>query len=195
MPITTEGAWDAFHTQLEHFILKHTRDQVIAEDILQDTFLKMHAHIDTLKDEKKLQSWLYQIARHTIYDYYRSQVHPLTLPEKFDLPEEPTLEDVEQTLLPALKEMVDHLPEPYREAIILTEYNGLTQKELAARLNLSLSGAKSRVQRARARLKQMLLECCHFEFDRRGKIINYYPRDDCCLTCCQIDNYREKEAV
>ena len=195
MPITTERAWDNFHTQIEHFILKHTRDVATAEDILQDTFLKMHTHIDTLKDEKKLQSWLYQIARHTIYDYYRYQTHPLTLPEGFDLPEEPTLEDVEQTLLPAIKEMVDHLPEPYREAIILTEYDGLTQKELAARLNLSLSGAKSRVQRGRAKLKQMLLECCHFEFDRRGKIIDYYPRNDCCFTCCQIDNYQEKEAV
>jgi len=195
MPVTTERAWDTFHTQIEHFILKHTRDETIAEDILQETFLKMHAHIDTLKDEKKLQSWLYQIARHTIYDYYRSQAHTLTLPEKFDMPEEPTLEDVEQTLLPAIKEMVDRLPEPYREAIILTEYEGLTQKELAARLNLSLSGAKSRVQRAREKLKQMLLECCHFVFDRRGKIIDYYPRHDCCLTCCQIDDYREREAV
>lgn len=194
MSITTERVWDAFHAQIEHFILKHTRDKTTAEDILQDTFLKMHARIDTLKDEQKLQSWLYQIARHTIYDYYRSQARTLTLPEGFDLPEEPALEDVEQTLLPAIREMVDCLPEPYREAIILTEYNGLTQKELATRLNLSFSGAKSRVQRGRAKLRQMLLECCHFEFDRRGKIIDYYPRNDCCSACCRLDD-REREAI
>lgn len=194
MSITTERAWDAFHAQIEHFILKHTRDKTAAEDILQDTFLKMHARINTLKDEQKLQSWLYQIARHTIYDYYRSQAHTLALPEGFDLPEEPALEDVEQTLLPAIKAMVDCLPEPYREAIILTEYNGLTQKELATRLNLSFSGAKSRVQRGRAKLRQMLLECCHFEFDRRGKIIDYYPRNDCCSACCRLDD-REREAI
>lgn len=194
MSITTERAWDAFHAQIEHFILKHTHDKTAAEDILQDTFLKMHARINTLKDEQKLQSWLYQIARHTIYDYYRSQTHTLALPEGFDLPEEPALEDVEQSLVPAIKAMVDCLPEPYREAIILTEYNGLTQKELAARLNLSLSGAKSRVQRGRAKLRQMLLECCHFEFDRRGKIIDYYPRNDCCSACCQLDD-REREAI
>lgn len=185
MSITTERVWDAFHTQIEHFILKHTRDKTAAEDILQDTFLKMHARINTLKDEQKLQSWLYQIARHTIYDYYRSQTHTLALPEGFDLPEEPMSEDVEQTLLPAIKAMVDCLPEPYREAIILTEYHGLTQKELATRLNLSFSGAKSRVQRGRAKLRQMLLECCHFEFDRRGNIIDYYPRNDCCVMCCE----------
>jgi RNA polymerase sigma-70 factor (ECF subfamily) len=194
MPITTERAWDAFHAQIEHFILKHTRDQAIAEDILQDTFLKMHMHINALKDEQRLQSWLYQIARHTIYDYYRTEARILTLPEGFDLPEEPALEDVEQTLLPAIREMVDCLPELYREAILLTEYDGLTQKELAARRNLSLSGAKSRVQRGRAMLKQMLLECCHFEFDRRGKIIDYYPKNDCCLTCCRLDD-REREVI
>jgi RNA polymerase sigma-70 factor, ECF subfamily len=194
MPITTERAWDAFHAQIEHFILKHTHDKAIAEDILQDTFLKMHTHINALKDEQKLQSWLYQIARHTIYDYYRTETRTLTLPEGFDLPEEPGLEDVEQTLLLAIREMVDCLPEPYREAILLTEYDGLAQKELAARRNLSLSGAKSRVQRGRAMLKQMLLECCHFEFDRRGKIIDYYPRNDCCLTCCRLDDW-EREAI
>ena len=57
---------------------------------------------------------------------------------------------------------------------------------LAERLGLSLSGAKSRVQRAREKLKQQLLECCHFELDRRGHIIDYQPRCQCCETaaCC-----------
>src|SRR5579863_2588717 len=112
MPITTERAWDTFHTQMKHFILQHTHDESVAEDILQDTFLKMHTHIETLKDEKKLQSWLYQIARHTIYDYHNAYRRTVALPETFDLPEEPTQEDVEQTLLPCVKEMVDRLPEP-----------------------------------------------------------------------------------
>lgn len=183
MPITTERAWDTFHAPIKHFILNHTHDESLTEDLLQDVFLKMHTHIDTLKDETKLQSWLYQIARHTIYDHYRSQKSMATLPESFDLPEEPTQEDIVQTLLPCLKEMVNSLPDPYREAIILTEYEGLSQKELAEHLHLSFSGAKSRVQRAREKLKQMLLECCHFVLDRRGKIIGYHPRRECCLAC------------
>jgi RNA polymerase sigma-70 factor (ECF subfamily) len=181
--ITTERAWDTFHTQINSFILKHTHNEAIAEDILQDVFLKMHTHIEALKDEKKLQSWLYQITRHAIYDYYRSQRMTVALPDTFDLPEEPTQDDVEQTLLPCVKDMIDRLPDPYREAIILTEYQGLTQRELAERLHLSFSGAKSRVQRAREKLKQMLLACCHFVLDRRGKIIDYHPRSECCLTC------------
>jgi RNA polymerase sigma-70 factor (ECF subfamily) len=192
MAITTERAWDAFHSGIEQFIFKHTRDESATEDILQDVFLKMHMHITALRDEKKLQSWLYQIARHAIYDYYRDQKRLVALPDTLDLPEDPMLEsedpvleeDVEQTLLPYLKYLVDRLPEPYREAIILTEYRGLTRRELAEYLNISISGAKSRVQRAREKLKQMLLDCCHFVLDRRGKVIEYFPRDTCCADIC-----------
>lgn len=183
MSITTEHVWDTFHLQMRRFILAYTHDETVSEDILQDVFLKIHMHIETLKDENKLQSWLYQIARHTIYDYYRSQRSAITLPETFDLPEELEQDSVEQRLLPSIKEMVHRLPEPYREAIILTEYEGLTQKALAERLNLSFSGAKSRVQRAREKLKQMLLECCHFVLDRRGNVIAYHPRPQCCVSC------------
>ena len=70
--------------------------------------------------------------------------------------------------------MLEGLPPDHWEALYLTEYEGLTQKELAERLGIGLSGAKSRVQRARARLKAMLLDCCHFELDRRGRVTNYY---------------------
>jgi len=76
--------------------------------------------------------------------------------------------------------MVKSLPEQDRQALVLTEYQGLTQKEYGERLGLSFSGAKSRVQRAREKLKQMLLECCHFELDRRNHIIDYQPHCRCC---------------
>jgi RNA polymerase sigma-70 factor (ECF subfamily) len=72
--------------------------------------------------------------------------------------------------------MIYSLPEPYRDALVLTEFEGLTQKELAERLGISLSGAKSRVQRGREKLKEMLFDCCRFEFDRRGRMIECQPR-------------------
>ncbi|HET7838366.1 MAG TPA: sigma factor-like helix-turn-helix DNA-binding protein, partial [Rectinemataceae bacterium] len=87
-------------------------------------------------------------------------------------------EDPAARLAFSLRETVDELEEPYREALILTEYEGLSQAELAARAGISLSGAKSRVQRAREKLKALLLACCHFELDRRGGIIDYQER--CC---------------
>jgi len=181
MVMTTEKVWEEFHPRLKQFILKRIPDEQNAEDILQEVFLKIHTRIDTLRDEEKLQSWMYQIARNAIADYYREQKATVELSEALLLPEEPLVDDdVVKDLIPSVKAMVDSLPDDYREALILTEYQGLTQRELAEKLGMSLSGAKSRVQRAREKLKTMLLNCCHFEFDRLGKVIDYQPRCDCC---------------
>src|SRR5450755_4926357 len=100
--------------------------------------------------------------------------------EVLDLPEELPDDDMVSELLPCVRAMVLALPDQDRQALVLTEYQGLTQKELGERLGLSFSGAKSRVQRAREKLKQELLSCCHFELDRRGHILDYQPRCDCC---------------
>jgi RNA polymerase sigma-70 factor, ECF subfamily len=81
--------------------------------------------------------------------------------------------------------MVYALPDPYRDAIVLTEFDGLSQKELAGRLGISVSGAKSRVQRGRALLKRQLLDCCQFEFDR-GSVIDCNPRQNStCPECAR----------
>jgi RNA polymerase sigma-70 factor (ECF subfamily) len=65
----------------------------------------------------------------------------------------------------------------------MTELDGKTQRELARAAGLSLSGAKSRVQRGREQLKTLLLACCHVEFDRRGGVIAYEPRPGACRVC------------
>ena len=177
---TTEKVWEEFNTGLKHYILKHVQDESSAEDILQDVFLKIHTHIGSLRESDKLQGWIYHIARNTITDYYR--VHKFTpdLPEVPYVPEDP-FDDVVSDLLPYVKKLVDNLPQDYRQALILTEYEGLTQRELAERLGISISGAKSRVQRAREKVKLMLLKCCHFQFDGLGRIIDYEPNCDCCV--------------
>jgi RNA polymerase sigma-70 factor, ECF subfamily len=183
MLMKTENLWETFHTGLRLFILQRIPDEQSADDVLQETFLKIHTRIATLRDKEKLQSWMYQIARNTIADYYRQQKATVELSEALHMPEEPVFEDeVIGDLIPSVKAMVESLPAIYREALILTEYEGLTQRELAQRLGLSLSGAKSRVQRAREKLKAMLLDCCHFEFDRLGKIIDYEPHCPCCTS-------------
>ncbi len=185
---TTERVWEAFHTPLQQFIRRRISDEATAEDVLQDVFLKIHQHVETLRDVKKLESWIYQITRNAIIDSYRSSRPTTTLEaaEVLDLPEELPDDDVVSELLPCVRAMVRKLPELDRQALVLTEYRGLTQKEMAERLGLSFSGAKSRVQRAREKLKQQLLECCHFELDRRGHIIDYQARCHSCETaaCC-----------
>ncbi len=184
MYTTTEHVWETFHVPLQQFIRHRVSDDATAEDLLQDVFLKIHQHMETLKDVKKLESWIYKLTRNAIIDYYRSTrpTTSLDVPESLQLPEDLPDEDVVSELFPSVRAMVMSLPAQDRQALILTEYQGLTQKELAERLGLSLSGAKSRVQRARAKLKQQLLDCCHFELDRRGHVIDYQPRCACCST-------------
>ncbi|HEU5382143.1 MAG TPA: RNA polymerase sigma factor SigZ [Ktedonobacteraceae bacterium] len=189
MATITEQAWEAFHAPLHQFIRYRVADDATAEDLLQEVFLKIHQQGTSLRDARHLESWIYQITRNLIIDYYRSHHHretPLDDVEVLDLPEELPDDDIVSELLPCVRAMVLALPEQDRQALILTEYQGLTQKELGERLGLSFSGAKSRVQRARKKLKQELLACCHFELDRRGHILDYYPHCNCCeLSSCE----------
>ncbi|HEY1348186.1 MAG TPA: RNA polymerase sigma factor SigZ [Ktedonobacteraceae bacterium] len=183
MATITEQAWEAFHTPLHQFIRRRVADEATAQDLLQEVFLKIHQQGTSLRDARSLESWIYQITRNLIIDYYRSRQHRETSlgdVEVLDFPEELPDDDIVSELLPCVRAMVLALPDHDRQALILTEYQGLTQKELGERLGLSFSGAKSRVQRAREKLKQELLACCHFELDRRGHILDYYPHCDCC---------------
>src|SRR5260370_42452040 len=81
MAMTTEKVWEEFHPKLKQFVLRRIPDEQSSEDVLQDVFLKIHTHIDTLRNEEKLQSWIYQIARNAIADYYREHRATLALSE------------------------------------------------------------------------------------------------------------------
>ena len=171
-----DNIWREFSNNLREFILKRTSDESVADDILQEVFVKIHSRIDTLKDVRRMNGWIYQIARHTIIDYYRTKKVTAELPETIASFEKSDYNDGIDALS-CIEAMVDQLPEKYRQALILTTYQGLTQKEMGEKLGLSISGAKSRSQRAREKLKNMLMECCDFELDRFGKIIDYEPKD------------------
>ena len=178
MAVNTNEIWEEFSDHLKRFILSRVRDQDAAEDILQDAFLKIHQNIGKLKDENRLRAWLYQITRNTIIDYYRNREVATELPESLeDIAETPDPDsDVGCELVPCVKTLMGRLPDRYRQSLILTELQGLSQKEMGEKLGLSVSGAKSRAQRARQKLKDTLLRCCDFEFDRRGNILEYQPK-------------------
>lgn len=175
MNATLEHIWHEFAEKLGQFIRSRVSDPATAQDILQDVFVKIQKRLGQLQDPAKLEGWIYLIARNAIIDHYRTRKETVEVPDT--LPAEPDSDDGEvEELKAAFRRMIYSLPEPYREAVVLTEFDGLTQQALADRLGISLSGAKSRVQRGRAQLKEMLDECCTFEFDRRGKVIDCTPR-------------------
>jgi RNA polymerase sigma-70 factor (ECF subfamily) len=183
--VATNTIWEDFSVPLKKFIAKRIRNQYDAEDILQEIFCKIHDHIDELKDQSKLYCWVYQIARNVIIDYYRVKKDTVKLTDLPDLELDMSVMDNEiyRELGSCLEVMLQHLPEKYREAILLAEFQQLPQKEIANRLGLSLSGAKSRVLRARNKLRKLLLGCCHIEFDRRGHIAGYKHKHRACKYC------------
>jgi RNA polymerase sigma-70 factor (ECF subfamily) len=176
-----ETAWTDVASKLRGYIRSRVRDHSAAEDILQDVFVKAHTRISQLESSEKIANWLHLIARNAVIDYYRKSKPTLELPEglAMEVEDVPALENAE-ALRASFQKMVFNLPEPYREAVLLTEYEGLTQKELATRLGISISGAKSRVQRGREKLKNALLDCCRLEFDRRGSVIDCEPQKTDC---------------
>ena len=177
---TEATAWHAHRSELYHFVLKRVRDEVAAEDIVHDVLVKAYTTQGTLKEPSKLRPWLYQITRNAIIDYYRLQKASEAVPD--DLVYEDTGEEdnrAQRELARCLVPLLDELPKPYRYALRLAEFEGVTQREIASRLGLSLSGAKSRVQRARKMLRGVLLRCCRVELDRRGGVVDYDARDGC----------------
>jgi RNA polymerase sigma-70 factor (ECF subfamily) len=181
MQPTLETLWDELSARLRRFIRSRVEDDETADDLLQEVFLRIHTRMSTLQDSDRLNGWVYQVARNAIIDHYRSRrLHqdlPETLSDGTELFPEP---DAAEEIAMSLRDMVEALPEPYRQALVLTEFQGLNQKELAATLGISFSGAKSRVQRARQKIKDELLTCCHFELDRYGRVVDYWEHCSCC---------------
>jgi len=178
-----EHIWRTYHKQLLSFIQKRVSDSSMADDILQEVFIKIHTRIDSLQENTKIKAWLFQITRNTIIDYYR-KANSLkeASDELIDLEDENdplALQDIQTCIIP----MIKSLPEDYQEALFMTELNGLSQKLLAEKLQISYSAAKSRVQRGRFLLKEALSNCCSFEHDSKGRLINYEKKTPNCMRC------------
>lgn len=170
--------WLHLNDVLKGFILSRIKNEAKAEDILQEVLIKIYLNLDKLRDETKLLSWAFQIARNVMIDVLRKS------PKEDVLDETPVLQEIDlnnelnAAMALWIPEAIKLLPEKYREAIYLTEIKGFTQKELAEKLGISYSGAKSRVQRGREKLKQVILDCCDIQTDTYGNIIDYQKREE-----------------
>ena len=182
MNTNLEDIWIIFEDRLKLFVLSRISDEMAAEDILQEVFLKIHSNIDNLKDDSKIQSWIFQITRNSMNDYFRSikkTNQSLPFPEEA---EEDYPSDLMAATLKDMVKMMDELPAEDCEALCLTELGGMSQKDYAKKTGISYSGAKSRVQRAKLKLKDLLMKCCHYQFDKYGTVIGIYPAACCCCT-------------
>ena len=166
--------WIEHKPRLKSYIAKRVRERAAAEDILQDVFLKAHVNLHTIKSQGSLTAWLYRIAANVIADHYRGLTPSEEISDEL-VASEPERDYIGE-LVSCVHPLIAGLPEIYRVPLMLSEIEGLTQKEVAERLGLSLSGAKSRVQRGREKLRQKLSECCDIEMGQNG-IVGVELRD------------------
>ena len=174
--MTLQELHSELYDKLRAFILRRVQgDESLADDLVQEVFLKMQLHLQQLEDEQKVQAWLFRMARNVVADHFRK------VQKRRDSAAAPPVEDEPEPQLTSqlaswLPFAIAALPEKYREAIRLTEIEGYSQKELAARLGISYSGAKSRVQRGRQMLKQVITDCCEVVSDSYGNVLDYYQK-------------------
>ena len=181
--------WNKFSAELLNFIKAKVNDAYEAEDILQEVFIKIYRNIEHLNDEAKLTSWLYTITNNTIIDYYRRRKGSAVQIEKVEgvLEREAESTNMNDEMLTCLRLFLYQLPDKYKEPLEMYQFKGMNHREISEKLNISLSGSKTRIQRAREKLREILTECCEIEFDTYGNIVEYKPKESyrCSQDNCQ----------
>jgi RNA polymerase sigma-70 factor, ECF subfamily len=185
---TLDLPWQELHGNLRAFIGRRVRNEADVDDLVQRVLLQIVGGVSSLRKVERLHAWIYRLARNAIADHYRSPVvrreHAsgdtielasaneslVSIPVEED--DRAALRELATCLLP----MIRQLPPRYQEAIRMADLEGLTQVEAARRAGVSLSGMKSRVQRARLQLRGIVEECCRVDLDTRGSITSFESR-------------------
>lgn len=175
------GAWKELERHLRPYLARRVASAADIDDLLQDIFVRMHRGLGALKDDERFGGWVYRVANSAIVDKARQRARAPQVDSDDVLEASALADEAEAQLQSDLGEcvalFVGRLPSPYREAVTLTELEGLSQKEAAEMLGISLSGMKSRVQRGREKIRYMFEECCRISVDGRGRVIECEPRE------------------
>jgi RNA polymerase sigma-70 factor (ECF subfamily) len=182
MEKTITAIWNNYGEQLSAVICEKVNHQDYCNDLLQEVYLKILSNMDKIKKAENVLPYIIKLAHNTVLDYYRSNTLRVLNNE---IPEILTTSEKEENSLTCrlansfLREMINSLPPVYRDTLIRVELEGVSQKQLAGEMGISYSGLKSRVQRARAMLRQAIVNCCDYKFDKYGNVVS------CCgLDCC-----------
>ncbi|HTF89395.1 MAG TPA: sigma-70 family RNA polymerase sigma factor [Planctomycetota bacterium] len=183
MVLTSEQVWLEMREKLTGFFRRRVIDEHAVEDLVAETFLRVHEGLDSLREEERIEAWVFRVARNVLADHRRrgtgAELDEPELVASREPQKENFNEEVNSWLLGYLAQ---ELPPDQREAVELADVQGLTHPAIAERLGLSLSATKSRVQRGRARLRELVGACCHVEFDKHQNVVGYRRRG--ASTCC-----------
>jgi len=166
-------AWDRYENELRGFLYNQLKDQHLSQDLLQDVFVKALTQREQFCELENVRAWLFRVTRNRLIDYYRTHKRHAEIPD--NLPEAvPSTEPV-VNLSKCLPKALQNLNTEDREIIELCDLEGLNQAEYAEHKHLSVAGAKSRIQRARKRLKEELHSACNIIFDEHGNVCCFDP--------------------
>jgi RNA polymerase sigma-70 factor (ECF subfamily) len=183
LPAIAEG----FLTEIFGYIRSKVADKAMAEDLTQETFVKVGNALAKGTEPEHFRGWLFQIARNTIIDFLKEADRFVPLEESRTASEtqnpeilDPVDNAFRKQLFSYALKVIETLPPEDREALTLTELDGLSREELASELGISLTAAKSRVHRARGILRKTVEECCRLVTDPYGRVIDWKKRQSPC---------------
>lgn len=169
-----KSAWRMHEAELRRFLAHRLSDPHLAEDMLQEVFIKAMQQGAGFCQLGSARAWLFEVARNAVADHFRQRRELVELPEELaiDTDEAPTVDHLAACIPRVLRE----LSAADQEAIMLCDLQGMKQEDFAHAKGLSLAGAKSRVQRARKRLMERLTTACQVQFDETGQVTHFVPR-------------------
>lgn len=176
----TQDIWNTYSDDIKHFILSKVKDAVVTDDLLQETFIKVHTKLDTLKDSNKLKSWLFAIARYTVLDYFRNNNITYEMSEAAMVFDDQKLEHTKED---CLKGIIKSLPKKYRYPLFLSDIKGIKQAQISEQLHLPLPTVKSQIQRGRKLIAQGYIYCCDLKVNDAGYLVGEIKEKEDCKMC------------
>ena len=169
--------WQEYRQALKAFL--HTKvscpDDV--DDLLQEVLLKSFIKLDSLKDAASIKAWLFQIANHSVIDFYRknaNKAESLANGKEDESDTDEVLDNrIKTDLSPCVLPFISALPDAQAELLKAIELDNISQKAYAELKGIPYSTLKSQVKKARLELKSLFDQCCHFQQDKFGNLIEY----------------------
>jgi RNA polymerase sigma-70 factor (ECF subfamily) len=169
--------WEEYKSSLFSYIKKRVTDEDDAKDILQDVLLKSYQYCSNGKTVLYLKSWLYKITQNTIIDFHKKNNKNTSL--TLDIIETHNEKSIIGEASDYIKALLKLLPNDYAVPLYMSDIDGIDQKDIAKKLGLTLSNTKTRIQRARTKLKERFLECCIVSFGENGEMVSFDIKPQC----------------
>ncbi len=178
--MTTNQVWQKYSEDIKRFIVSKVKNSSIADDILQDSFIKIHTKLHTLKDITKLKPWIFTIVRNSILDYWKSTNQTF---EIANFESEVEITENVHTEKDCLRGILQNLPKKYRDPLFLSDIKGMKQLDVAKQLKQTLPTTKSQIQRARKLIAQGFMDCCGFIMNEQGNLVGEIQEKEDCKIC------------